>query len=97
MTAPTQFMEHARLPHHGLMKIRYRQQKPLSMYDQPLLFRPLTCYAGLQQGLQTFFPEGHISYYTTIRGPDISRNTIVSGYATFYNILQNQLFRKYSI
>jgi len=35
------------------------------------------------RGLQTFSSEGHISYYTTFRGPDILRNVIVLGYATF--------------
>jgi len=30
--------------------------------------------------------EGHISYYTTVRGPDILRNVIASGYLTFYQI-----------
>ena len=33
--------------------------------------------------LQTYLPEGHISYYTTFRGLGILRNVIVSGYATF--------------
>jgi len=27
--------------------------------------------------------KGHISYYTTIRGPEFSCNVIVSGYVTF--------------
>jgi len=27
-----------------------------------------------------------MSYYTTVRGPDILRNVIVSGYVTFYQI-----------
>jgi len=35
------------------------------------------------QGLQTFLSEGHISYYATVRGPDILPNEIVSGYVTF--------------
>jgi len=30
--------------------------------------------------LQTSLSEGHISYYTTVRGPDILRNVIVSGH-----------------
>jgi len=38
---------------------------------------------SLSQGLQTFLPEGHISYHTTVRGPDISRNVIFYGYVTF--------------
>jgi len=37
-------------------------------------------------GLQTFLAEGHISCYTIVRGPDILRNVIVSGYATSYQI-----------
>ena len=38
------------------------------------------------RGLQTFLPEGHISYCTTVRGPHTLHNVIVSGYATFYEI-----------
>jgi len=37
----------------------------------------------LAQGLKTFFSEGR---YTTVRGPDILRSRIVSGYVTFYEI-----------
>jgi len=33
----------------------------------------------LVQGRQTFLPEGRISYFTTVRGPDILRNMIASG------------------
>jgi len=33
-------------------------------------------------GLQTFLSEGHISYHTTIRGPDILRNEIVARYCS---------------
>ena len=40
----------------------------------------------LNQCLQTFLSEGHISYYTTVRGPDILRNVVVSDYVTFYQI-----------
>jgi len=36
-----------------------------------------------QQGCQTFSSEGRISSYTTVRGPDILRNVIVSGYVIF--------------
>jgi len=38
---------------------------------------------GLTQGLQTFLSDCH---YTTVRGPDILRIKIVSGYATFYEV-----------
>jgi len=38
---------------------------------------------GLAQGLQTFLSESH---FTTVRGPDILRNGIVSGYVIFYEI-----------
>ena len=31
-----------------------------------------------------FFGRDHISYCTTVRGPDILRNVTFSGYATFY-------------
>jgi len=34
--------------------------------------------------LQTFLSEGHISCYTTVRGPDILHNVIASGYVTFH-------------
>jgi len=37
-------------------------------------------------GVSKFFSEGHISYYTTVRGPDILRNAIVSEYVTLYQI-----------
>jgi len=36
--------------------------------------------------------EDHISYHTTVRGPDISRNAIVSGYIPIYQI--NTCFAK---
>jgi len=42
------------------------------------------------RGLQTFLSEGHISYHTTVPGPDILRHAIVSGYVTFCQI--NNLF-----
>jgi len=31
-------------------------------------------------------PEGHITYCTTFREPDILRNVIISGYVTFYQM-----------
>jgi len=37
-------------------------------------------------GFQTSLTEGHIGHDTTVRGPDILRNVIVSGYVTFYQI-----------
>jgi len=36
--------------------------------------------------LQTFLSEGHISYHTTVWGPDSLCKAIVSGYVTFYQI-----------
>jgi len=45
--------------------------------------------------LQTFMSEGHRRYYTTVRGPDILRDAVVSGYATFYQI--NKLFVIFSL
>jgi len=33
-----------------------------------------------------FLSEGHISYYTNVRGPDILHNRIVSGYVILYQI-----------
>jgi len=36
--------------------------------------------------LQTFLSVGHIYYYTNVRGPNIIRNVIVSGYVTFDQI-----------
>ena len=44
----------------------------------------------LKQGLQTFLSDGHISYCTAVRGPDIVGNVIVSCYVTFYQI--NNIF-----
>jgi len=41
---------------------------------------------SIEQGLQTFSSEDHKSCYTTVRGPDILRNVIASGYVTFYQI-----------
>ena len=38
------------------------------------------------RGLQVFLSEGHISCYTTVRGPDILCNVIVSGYVAFCQI-----------
>ena len=43
-------------------------------------------FYDLEHGLQTFLPEGQISCFVTVRGPDILRNVIVSGYVTFYQI-----------
>jgi len=37
-------------------------------------------------GLQTFLSDGHISYYTTVRGSDSIRSVIVSGCVTFCQI-----------
>ena len=37
-------------------------------------------------GSPTFLSEGHINYYTKVRGPKILRVGIVSGYVTFYQI-----------
>jgi len=71
-------------------------------HSEPLaFFCPLNksrCTGGFDrvvQGLQNFLSEGHISYYTTVRGPDILRNVIVSGYVAFYQINKcfvNKLF-----
>jgi len=50
------------------------------------------------RGFQTFLAESHMSYYTIVRGPDILRNVIVSGYVTFYQISKffvNILFLHY--
>ena len=35
------------------------------------------------RGFQTFLSEGHINYYTRVRGPDILRNVIVSRQWTY--------------
>jgi len=45
---------------------------------------------SLKQGSPNFLPEGHVSYFTTVRGPDFLRNVIVSGYVAFY--LTNKFF-----
>jgi len=36
------------------------------------------------EGSPNVLSEGRISHYTTVRGPDILCNVIVSGYVTFY-------------
>jgi len=41
---------------------------------------------SIAQGSPNFLVEGHITYYTTARGPDTLRTVIVSGYDTFYQI-----------
>jgi len=43
-------------------------------------------FVSIDQGLQPIVTESHISYYTTVRGPEIVRNVIVSGYVPFYQI-----------
>jgi len=43
-------------------------------------------FVYLYQGSPNFLTEGHISYYTTVRGPDIFCNVMISGYVTFYQI-----------
>ena len=40
----------------------------------------------LLQGLQTFLSGDDIRYYTIVRGQDILRNVIVSGYIAFHQI-----------
>ena len=40
----------------------------------------------LHQRLHKFLSESHISYYTTVRGPDFLLNVIVLEYVTFYQI-----------
>ena len=48
--------------------------------------KQLYAHGGFTGGIAKLFPEDHISYYTTFRGPDILRNVIVSGYVAFYQI-----------
>jgi len=46
-------------------------------------------------GLQTFLSEGHIIYYTTVRGLDILSSVVVSGHVVFYQFNKcsvNKLF-----
>jgi len=43
------------------------------------------------QGSPHFLTEGHRSYYTTVRRPDILRNVIVSEYVKIYQINKNFL------
>jgi len=40
----------------------------------------------IKQGSPNFLPEGHISQYATVRGLDIFRNVIISGYVAFTQI-----------
>jgi len=46
------------------------------------------------QGSSNYLGEDHISYCTTIRGPDVLHKVIFSGYVTFYQINR---FHKYII
>jgi len=39
-------------------------------------------------GSPNFWPEVHISCYATVQGLDLFRNVIVSGYDTFYQIIE---------
>jgi len=38
------------------------------------------------RGLQTFLSEGHIRYYTLVRGPDFLRRVIVLGKVAFHQL-----------
>ena len=58
----------------------------LYIYFSLWLIHTLKNIISLGRDLQTFLSEGHINYYTTVRGPDILRNMIVSGYVAFYKI-----------
>ena len=52
----------------------------------------------IDQGSPKFLGEDHISYCKTIRGPDILRSVVFSGYVTFYQInrfLENILLFHY--
>jgi len=49
-------------------------------------FVKISVFVNLQQGLQTFLPEGHIGYYTLVRGLGFSRKVIASGYVKFFQI-----------
>jgi len=58
---------------------------PLSVeFDDKMLGR--IEMLGIGSGVSKFCIKGHISYYTTVRGPDILRNLIISGYLTFHQI-----------
>jgi len=52
----------------------------------------MTVYYSYRPGLFKFVGRDHISYCTTVRGPDILRHMNFSGYVTFYQI--NTLFVK---
>ena len=43
------------------------------------------------RGLQRFLSEGHIRYYTLVRGPDFLRRVIVSGKVAFHQFTNFQL------
>jgi len=45
---------------------------------------------ALDEGLQTFLCDGHISCYTKVQGSNILCNVIVSGYVAFHQV--NKLF-----
>jgi len=55
-------------------------------YKTPIVKTGRSSDDRLEQGLQTFLSEGHISCCTTCRGPGILRNVIVLGYVAFYQV-----------
>jgi len=55
-------------------------------HDHHKFFRLIHTYLQSTPGIQTFLSEGRVSFYATVRGPDILRNVIVLGYVTFYQI-----------
>jgi len=64
------------------LRQRCRHEKP----DCKPSFLNISEESRTSEVSKTFLPEGHISYYTTIRGPGILRIVIVSGYVRFYQI-----------
>jgi len=53
-----------------------------TLVDASIIVYPI----HIDQGSPKFLGEDHISYCKTVRGPEILRNAIFSGYVTFYQI-----------
>jgi len=66
---------------HGYIPLSTDYTQPVCTFYIITIPQSILLYA---RRLQTLLTDGHISYYTTVRGPDIWRNVVVSWYVTFY-------------
>jgi len=80
-----------RFRHHGAIKLTNSSAKSKRYIPQfptvtPMSTRLWLLSISYKPGLFKIFGRDHISYCTTVRGPDVLRNVIFSGYVTFYQI-----------